>query len=595
LKAADAAGDVESATKLAQALRGSVSSQPRQKSLAESNPAEYDPSSKEFQQQYGPVSKSNFENFRAGWGKSVTDLGRGVAQLGNMAVNARLGLPQIDTHAAAIDDAKERDAPLMRTKAGIGGNITGAVATSLPTMFVPGANTYTGAAVIGAGLGAAQPVGKDDSRVQNASLGAAGGIAGKYIGGKVGDWYNRVRTGMSAEARAAEAAARATATAEGGAAAAENTMSGNLTARLTGGGSGFGSVGDDTSAALSRSQRALLERGRELGMQFTPGTATGSKALQQFEAKLSSQPMTSGPFFAKDAANKTALAREVAASFGESANTVDDVVLNRAVTRLGNVFESAKDDIARPIDPQKFLGVYSEIQEDLRGISTGFADNVLVNDLVKLAKTGTATGKQLQPLTSKLGKAAYKEMSQQSGDRELGQALYKVKDYVDDLLQSGMAEEKAQVFSQARGQYRNLMNVLSRTNIVNPSNGQVNGRALAQMLQQKDRAGFTLGRNRSGMYDAARISQAFPPIVGDSGTATRSMVTNPLEMMLGLPFNLASRAYASAPSVALATNVSSAANAAAPMSGELARALLGKGGRYAPYYLPGAGAALASQ
>jgi hypothetical protein len=139
------------------------------------------------------------------------------------------------------------------------------------------------------------------------------------------------------------------------------------------------------------------------------------------------------------------------------------------------------------------------------------------------------------------------------------------------------------------------MNVLSRTNIVNPSNGQVNGRALAQMLQQKDRAGFTLGRNRTGMYDAARLAQAFPPIVGDSGTATRSMVTNPLEMMLGLPFNMASRAYASAPSVALATNASAVARPAAQMSDELARALIGKGGKYAPYYLPGAGAALASQ
>lgn len=565
-------------------------------SLAEKNPAEYDPTSREFQAKYGPT-KGNFENFRAGVGKGFTDLGRGIQQF-----SADVMFPQksaSDHLRKERDVVTQRDAPLMDTKAGIAGNITGTVAGAIPTMFVPGANTYTGASVIGAGLGALQPVGTEDSRASNAALGAAGGVAGKYIGGKVGDWYNRVRTGMSAEARAAEQAAessaRASAQSTGGAAGAENAISGEIQANFRGGGSGFGSVGADASAALSRSQQALLRRGQELGMQFTPGTATGSKALQQFEAKLSSQPMTSGPFFAKDAANKTALAREVAASFGESANTVDSVVLDKAATRLGHVFESAKDDVVRQIDPQKFLGLYAGIQEELRGISTGFSENVLVNDLVKLAQSGTATGKQLQPLTSKLGKAAYKEMTQQSGDRELGQALYKVKDFVDDLLQAGMTNDKARIFGEARGQYRNLMNVLSRTNIVNPSNGQVNGRALAQMLQQKDRAGFTLGHNRSGMYDAARISQAFPPIVGDSGTATRSMITNPLEMALGLPFNLASRAYASAPSVALATNVSSAARAAAPMSGELARALIGKGGRYAPYYLPGVGAALSSQ
>jgi hypothetical protein len=180
-------------------------------------------------------------------------------------------------------------------------------------------------------------------------------------------------------------------------------------------------------------------------------------------------------------------------------------------------------------------------------------------------------------------------MTTPSGDRELGQALYSVKDYVDNLLQSGMSGDRLKRFQTARTQYRNLLNLTSRTGITNPSTGDVSGRSLANLLQQKDKAGFLRGQNKTGMYDAARFAQAFAPIVGDSGTATRSMITNPLEMAASLPFNMASRAYASAPSVALATKAGAVANTVG-RAGPLIRRGLGT----APFYAPYAGAPLGS-
>lgn len=568
LRAADSAGDTAAATAIAGRLREwqtATQKQQRLEQIKMRSPTEYMDLGK-----YSPI-KSGGDNVLAGIGKAYMDIGRGAQQL--VGSKSR----------EEIDESRHLDRHLMNTKGGIGGNIAGNVAIASPAMFVPGANTYVGSALIGGGFGALQPVGTGDSRLSNAALGVGGGLAGRYIGGKIGDWAAGGRQSpMSSEAQAAARAA-----AEGGESGAQSSVSGSVNARLAGGGSGFGSVGDDASASLSRAQAAILARGKELGMRQTPGNATGSKALQQFEAKLQSQPMTSGPFHAIDDANQKALNREVAASIGEAADTVDNVVLERASSRLNNVFESAKDEVARPIDAKSFLGFYSGIKDELRGIGTaarGFDENDLVNDLVKLAKSGSATGKQLQPLTSKLGKAAYREMTTQSGDRELGQALYRTKEYVDDLLESGMTGKQATRFNQARGQYRNLMNILSRTNIVNPSNGNVSGRALAQMLQQKDRGGFTMGRNRTGMYDAARFYQAFPPVVGNSGTATRSMVTNPLELMLSVPFNAATRAYASAPSVSAFTAANAASRAASPAL----RKYLGTAPYYAPYLLPSA-------
>ena len=92
-----------------------------------------------------PVSDSSVQNFLAGAGKATYDLGRGAGQM--------VGL----TSRQDVADARKRDAPLMNTKAGVAGDMTGTIADLLPAAFIPGANTMAGAAAIGAGTGLMQP------------------------------------------------------------------------------------------------------------------------------------------------------------------------------------------------------------------------------------------------------------------------------------------------------------------------------------------------------------------------------------------------------------------------------------------------------
>lgn len=139
-------------------------------------------------------------NLLAGAGKALTDLGRGAKQaidapaqwLENKfgPVGQRMGFPTAQASAAQtqaeIDESRRLDAPLMSTGGGKVGNIAGNVAAAVPTMLIPGAGTYMGSALIGAGLGAAQPVSGDESRLTNTAIGAAGGAAGKFVGDKVG-------------------------------------------------------------------------------------------------------------------------------------------------------------------------------------------------------------------------------------------------------------------------------------------------------------------------------------------------------------------------------------------------------------------------
>jgi hypothetical protein len=95
--------------------------------------------------------------------------------------------------------------------------------------------------------------------------------------------------------------------------------------------------------------------------------------------------------------------------------------------------------------------------------------------------------------------------------------------HVDDLLGQSLSPSQAAEYAAARQQYRNLMLLTSRTNIVNPSTREVSGTALASKLQRADRSGFLFGKNQTPMYQAARFAQAFKPTVGNSGTATRSL------------------------------------------------------------------------
>lgn len=448
--------------------------------------------------------------------------------------------PDIEENRAAMKG-------LTSTKMGMAGDVIGNLAMAVPTMMNPVAATLRGAAAVGGAFGALRPTLGDESRLENMAIGGAMGAGGQWLGNKVMGAMVGQRAGQSATGGSA------TASSTGGSASASANVSGGATARGTGGGYNFGTVGEDVSAGLTATQRALMERGQAMGYRMTPGQASGSRALQQLEAKLESQPMTSGTFNAIKGNNQTVTNRAAAHSIGETSDVVDSAVLAKAHDRIGSVYKLVADDTKRAIDPDDFLTRLNAIEGEFEGLLPGSVlENPLIKRLYGHAANGEATGRQLQDIASKLGRAANNQMVSGSGDRQLGMALFQAKDMADDLLQQGLTGKTAELFGTARGQYRNMMLLTERIGVVNPSNGNVSGATLANLLQQKDKAGFMRGGNTSPLYDAARFSQGFRPIAGDSGTATRSALPSSTDFVLSLPFNVATKAYTSAPMVNLA-------------------------------------------
>lgn len=505
--------------------------------------------------------KSMFERQAQQQSKSFAGIDNLLPAVGGAMNSAYLGGKQMMMKGADLfDDGKRADAMipqieenraamqgLTSTKMGMAGDVLGNVSMALPTMLNPLAATVRGAAAIGGGMGALQPTLGDESRLQNMGIGAGFGAGGAYAG-------NKLMGALIGNRGTTAAGGAATASSTGGVASTSTTVSGGATAKGSGGGFNFGSVGDDFSAGLTSSQKKLVARNPEF--KLTPGQVSGSRALQQMEAKLESQPMTSGTFNQIKDSNQRLVNRRVAESIGEKADVVDADVLSKAHERIGRVYNLVADKTSRPIQTDDFLTRLGGVEGDFEGMlfangkPYSIMDHPLASRLFSYAEKGEATGEQLQDLASKLGKAARSQMSG-NGDRQLGMALSEVKNLADDLLEQGLNGKTKDLFSAARGQYRNAMMIEGRVGVLG-ADGNVRGGALANVLQQQDKKGFLRGGNTSPMYDAARLAQAFKPLVGDSGTATRSVMPGATDFVLSLPFNLATKAYTSAPVINLA-------------------------------------------
>lgn len=162
LVAADKAGDVQAAKILA----GEIT---RMRSAPA--PMNLDPTE----------GMSGLDKFRAGMGKAFTDVGRGVGQM--------VGLVSRDD----VAESRKRDAALMNSGAGMGGNIAGNVAALLPTAFIPGAATIPGAAMIGAASGLAQPSTSTGETLSNVAIGGAAAPAAIMAGRGLAAGYQGVK------------------------------------------------------------------------------------------------------------------------------------------------------------------------------------------------------------------------------------------------------------------------------------------------------------------------------------------------------------------------------------------------------------------
>jgi hypothetical protein len=384
---------------------------------------------------------------------------------------------------------------------------------------------------------------------------------------------------------------------------------------------------------ITSGQRDALAAGEDMGFQATPGQRTGSPFLQRIEARMESVPWMSHAFDRLKAGNRNLIGETASASIGEQ-GLPDTSTLGSAYGRLGAAYESMKDPstvtLVNPKDASAAIdSAENSVLGQLNGNST-LRDNPLVKMVEKTLQAGQesaphndgyylpgsqtrpifddprlaaaakiqygftdtpaggspvgspVTGEQLGTWSSKLGAAAFQHRRGATPDIPLSDGLYRVKNYVDSLWRSTMSPETAAQFDTVNSQYHNLM-ILAKPNVLNPVTGAVSGPNLANNLFRADKSGFAFGRNSSDLYEAARFTKAFPSMVGDSGTATRSegLVKS---LLFGIPGNAASAAYLHGGNALLQSLPPTSAGGLQPAMQGFTSGLPGLSGQIADYF-----------
>lgn len=453
--------------------------------LKAQNPGEYDPQSPEWKAKYGALSgSSGFDNFMAGAGKSVVDMGRGIKQLVTGTS---------DESRREQDEIEKRDTELMSSGAGIAGNIAGAVATTA----LPGAALGRGAQAInlgrtaavaraigapstvaqsvgsGAALGALQPLGSGDDRTMNMAIGGVGGGVGGAAAAGVGRVIRPV---------AKPAAARV----------------------------------------------ALTQEAAKRGIPLTVGDTTGSKPVQILESVLANTPGSAGREAAIGEAKRTAYNRAVAEVMGEQGvERLTPDVLKAARTRIGGEFNrlSAGRSVQLGNNLLNAIVDVDTATAPVRGVLDTAKVDGLIENMLNLASKGQVTGDVAQQIRSAITTEANDAARQ--GNTALAHALKKMRQGVDDSIRGGLSQDEQAAWDVARSQWGSMRTIdRAMSTNANATSGDISGDALLGALKQN---GTQLSRQDNELKTLGQVGRTFvKPQVPDSGTAQRSMIAQML-------------------------------------------------------------------
>jgi hypothetical protein len=407
---------------------------------------------------------SGMDKFNAGAGKAFADLGLGIRQ--------RLGMASRDE----VKESRSLDAPLMRTGAGVAGNIGGNLAMLAPTAIIPGAATVPGAAALGGAIGFLQPSASVKEDVMNTGLGAAGGAVGQSIANMAGN-----------------------------AATNQTTRNVATVARNE----------QKTTAAQNANKAGYVippeDIGEGGGLVTKLLSGTGGKIKTAQVASERNQPVTNA--LARKAlgvADDVPLNAETLASVRSKAGDAYDVIRNSGTVTADPAYSKALDAIAQKYTAasQAFPGA---VKSD-------------IPDIVAALKQPQFSADGAVEMTKILRANADKAFA--SGDKGQGKAMKDAADAMEGMLerhlQAAGNPDALKAFQDARALIAKTYSVQKG---LNTSTGDVAANALAKQLQK--------GKPLTGeLRTIAEAADAFPRANQALKEAPKSL--SPLDMALAL-------------------------------------------------------------
>jgi hypothetical protein len=429
---------------------------------------------------------SGYDQFMAGAGKSVADVGRGLKQIGTN-IGHGVGLVSDETQQkvqADIDESRRLDAALMNTKGGVAGDIAGTLATTLIPggMAAKGAQaaglartaniaktfvnptTFKAAAAVGATQGALQPVASDESRLGNAAVGAAGGIGG---------------TGIA---------------------------------------KGVSAVAQPVKNVLSAAAKKAVDTLEKAGVPLDLAQKTGSRVARSAKLLLADNPLVGHGEFPE--VQKKAYNRAILKTIGEDAEAATPDVMSSAQTRLGSVMDAVAERNPIKYDGTlevKLANIGANARKELEDSQFGVIKNQLDEVLNKAATNGEAIdGKAYQNIKQQLDRISM------GADQSKGHYARQIREALDEALERSAKGDDFAAIKEARKMYRRMKQI--EPAIANDGSGDISAAKLANSLgTKKGAAQSKYGKGDQHLVELAQAGKAvLPEKVGNSGTTARA-------------------------------------------------------------------------
>lgn len=282
---------------------------------------------------------------------------------------------------------------------------------------------------------------------------------------------------------------------------------------------------------LTDGEKEVIEGARRAGIAVTPGQASGSRAMRDFEAQVARVPGAGVVFAELEQANKQQLAALAARAMGVEANSVSAEARAYAENQLGQKFQEIAEKIGT-VNTAPLRKKIEELAADelTQGFPTSAAAKMrsLYEKGAKGRESAAAgsgeqmTGQMLMNMRS----VASSEMRHAFGEgRHLeGQIFNEALDSIDDVIhKSALARggtDLADTYRQTREQW-NVLRAMNRGGAA--PDGSVNAAAAMRLLRGGDESGAwgraakdgstlqtrgsgILGQNPTGdLYDALRF------------------------------------------------------------------------------------------
>lgn len=420
------------------------------------------------------------------------------AAAGGVVAGIPLGIRQMlgKDQPGEVAEWKRSMEGLWSTPGGKVGTVLGGVGVAAPAMFVPGANTALGAAAVGAGMGAVQPVGEGESRALNTVLGGAtGGLAQAGV--------NKLGTVLANRA-----------TAKGAELAAEK--------------------------AQNAVRDATIQEARQAGYVIPPTQVAPNRAgvLNRLAEGLSGKIQTAQAAAIKNQTVTDTLAKKALGLPEDVPLSMESLKTVRAAA--GEVYKVVKaagtmqadDDFARAMS--NVTGEYSALVNDFPSQSNGQI-NSLIQDLSK----PTFQSSSMVELVKRLRSDGFQNLRALEPEKKaLGRIQLGAQNALEDLMERNMEQVGAGELAQV---FRNARQLIAKTHTVENALEASTGKVVASKIGRE----FSKGRPLTGeLATIGKFAEAFPKAAQNVNSSMPGL--SPLDAAAGIMGSMATGSIAGA-------------------------------------------------